>query len=165
MSVLKILQYPDPALKEVCAEVNGIDSKAASFIRDLIDTMRASPGVGLAAPQLGVLLRVITIDVTPKQTGHGLITIINPVIVSSKGGRSAREGCLSIPEYTANIRRAEEIAVKGLFYPEEKEAVIESTGLEAVALQHEIDHLDGILFIDRIVNMKRDLFKRRIKEL
>ncbi len=164
MPQLDILIYPDPALKKTSLKVKLIDEEILNFIRDLVHTMKNSPGVGLAAPQVGKLLRIITVDVTPKHRGHGLIILINPEIVSSRGDKTAREGCLSIPEYTANITRAEEVTVKGL-NEDGKESVLDSTGLESAALQHEIDHLDGILFIDRITKMKRDLFKRKIKNL
>lgn len=164
MPVLEILKYPDPVLKEVSKKVNPIDDEISSFINDLVDTMKASPGVGLAAPQVGRLLRIITIDVTPRNPGHGLIVLINPEVVSISGSKIVREGCLSVPEYTANIKRAEEITVKGL-NRDGAEVVIYSTGFEAVALQHELDHLDGVLFMDRIVSMKRDLFKRKIKDI
>lgn len=164
MPPLEILKYPDPVLKETSLEVNHIDSSIRDFIKDLVLMMKESPGVGLAAPQVGKLLRIITVDVTPKHPGHGLLILINPEIISSKGGKIGREGCLSIPEYTANIMRAEEVTIKGLD-GDGSEVHITSTGFEAVALQHEVDHLDGILFIDRITNMKRDLFKRNIKQL
>lgn len=160
MPVRKILLYPDPLLKEVSREVSEIDPYVDSFIEDLVESMRSSPGVGLAAPQVGELLRIIAVDVTPKHPGHGLLVLINPVIVSSSGNKTGREGCLSIPQYTANITRAGEVAVKAIDRGG-KEIIVESKGLEAVALQHEIDHLDGVLFIDRIANMKRDLFKRK----
>ncbi len=163
MPVLDILKYPDPALKSISEKITEIDPPLLSFIKDIVDTMRASAGVGLAAPQLGRLQRVIAIDVTPKNPGAGLIVLINPQIISAAGSKAAREGCLSIPEYTANIKRAADVTVKGIT-PDGREAEIASTGLEAVALQHEIDHLDGILFIDRIANMKRDLFKRKLRE-
>ena len=162
MPVLKILRYPDPVLKEVSRPVLRLDVEARSIIRDLVDTMRGSPGVGLAAPQLGHPRRIIAVDVTPKHPGAGLIVLVNPVITSQRGVKTAREGCLSVPEYTANVKRATEITVKGLG-PDGEELVIISADFEAVALQHEIDHLDGILFIDRISNMKRDLFRRKVK--
>lgn len=162
MSVLEILKYPDPILKEVSAPVPRIDEDVSSFIRDLVETMQASPGVGLAAPQLGVLRRIITVDVTPKHPGAGLIVLVNPEITSMAGHSVGREGCLSVPEYTANIRRASEITVRGMA-PGGGEIQVQSSGFEAIALQHEIDHLDGILFIDRITNMKRDLFKRKVR--
>ena len=117
------------------------------------------PGV-TAAVQIGVLKRVIAVDVTPRNPGHGLIILLTPVRVESRGRRKAREGCLSVPEYTANIKRAKEIALKGLD-PEGNEVELASKGFEAVAFQHEIDHLDGILFIDRISSMKRDLVRRK----
>lgn len=162
MPALNILKYPDPLLKERCEGVTDIDGRITSFIRDLVDTMRASPGVGLAAPQIGALLRIIAVDVTPKHPGIGLVTLINPIIITSNGGKTAREGCLSIPDYTADITRAATVTVRGID-PEGKEVEFRSTGFEAVVFQHEIDHLDGILFMDRISNMKRDLFKRKIK--
>lgn len=164
MPALEILKYPDPVLKETSLEVKQIDSSIRDFINDLVLTMKASPGVGLAAPQVGRLFRIITVDVTPKHPGHGLVVLINPKMISSKGGKIEREGCLSVPEYTANVMRAEEVTIKGLNV-DGSESFITSTGFEAVALQHEVDHLDGILFIDRITNMKRDLFKRNIKNL
>lgn len=137
-----------------------MDGDTAGFIEALVQTMRSSPGVGLAAPQVGRLLRIIAVDVTPKNPGHGLVVLVNPLIASARGSRTVREGCLSIPEYTANITRAAEVTVKGLD-PRGNEIVLESAGLEAIAFQHEIDHLDGILFLDRISNMKRDLFRRK----
>lgn len=161
MPVLNILKYPDPILKSISEKIQVIDAALISFVNDLVETMKASPGVGLAAPQVGRPLRIIAVDVTPKHPGAGLIVLLNPEIVSASGGKVAREGCLSVPEYTANIKRAADVAVKGLNL-DGKEVEISSAGLEAVALQHEIDHLDGILFIDRIANMKRDLFKRKI---
>ncbi len=164
MAILEIIKYPDERLKTKSATVETVDAATLSFIGDLVDTMRASPGVGLAAPQIGRLIRVIAVDVTPKNPGHGLIALINPEITGSHGSRTGREGCLSVPEYTANITRATNITVRGLG-KDGRETVIESEGFEAVALQHEIDHLDGILFIDRIASMKRDLFKRKIKDM
>lgn len=162
MAILEIIKYPDERLKTKSAAVKTIDAPTLSFIGDLVETMRGSPGVGLAAVQVGRLIRVIAVDVTPRNPGHGLIVLINPEITVYSGARTGREGCLSVPEYTANITRAAGITVKGLG-TDGKETVIEAGGFEAVALQHEIDHLDGILFIDRIASMKRDLFKRKIK--
>jgi len=164
MPILEIIKYPDERLKTRSGEVETIDGETLSFIEDLVATMRASPGVGLAAPQVGRLIRVVTVDVTPKNPGRGLIVLINPVITASFGVKTGREGCLSVPEYTANITRARKVAVKGLGVDGVAHE-FESEGFEAVALQHEIDHLDGILFIDRITSMKRDLFKRKIKDI
>ncbi|MBI5902932.1 MAG: peptide deformylase [Deltaproteobacteria bacterium] len=164
MATLNILKYPNPLLKEVCEDVTEIDGRITAFIRDLVDTMRASPGVGLAAPQIGALLRIIAVDVTPRHPGMGLAVLINPCILAYGGSRTVREGCLSVPDYTANITRAATVTVKGVD-PEGTEVELCSTGFEAVVFQHEIDHLDGVLFLDRIANVKRDLFRRKIKEL
>ncbi len=161
MAVRKILQYPDPVLKEKSAYVENFTEADGADISDLVETMRASPGVGLAAVQVGILKRIIAVDVTPKNPGYGLIVLVNPEITRSTGTKTVREGCLSIPEYTADIIRAEEVTVEGLNKSGER-LVIESAGFEAIALQHEIDHLDGILFIDRIQSIK-SLFKRKIK--
>ncbi len=155
----KILLYPDALLKKVCAPVREIDDTVKRIITDLTDTMLASPGVGLAAPQIGILKRIIVIDVTPRNPGRGLVVLINPVIEEKKGLKTVREGCLSIPQYTANIKRAKEVTVSGLG-PDGKPLAIKSSGFEAVVLQHEIDHLDGILFIDRIDSIKR-LIRRK----
>jgi peptide deformylase len=160
MAILDIIIYPDPVLKEVSTEVTEFTPDVRGFIEDLVETMAASPGVGLAAVQVGTLKRIVAVDVTPRNPGHGLIVLVNPVLVSSSGQKTVREGCLSVPQFTADIKRATEVTIAGLDAggnPVE----ITSTGFEAIALQHELDHLDGILFIDRIANMKRDLFKRK----
>jgi peptide deformylase len=165
MPVRPILIYPDPHLKSVCAPVESFDDSARSLINDLIDTMDAGPPrtVGIAAPQIGALLRVVVVDVSrnPKYTSqNGLLTLINPRISEHSGEQYFREGCLSIPEYTANIRRWDKIRVEargmdGSCYS------IEASGFESVVLQHELDHLDGILFLDRVANVKTDLFQRK----
>ncbi len=164
MPLLEIRIYPDPVLKQPSSPVEVIDASIAGFIEELVATLRSTPGVGLAAPQAGVPLRIIAVDVTPREPGSGLVVLINPVIISATGDKKAREGCLSVPEYTANIQRAEEVVVRGIA-PDGIEREIAAKGLEAIAFQHEIDHLDGILFLDRITNMKRDLFRRKIKSL
>lgn len=157
---LEILIYPDKRLKQVSEEVSEITGDIITLTNDLIHTMNESPHtVGLAAPQVGVLKRIIVVDIRPKEPNSGIIVLINPVIVASSQNKIVREGCLSIPQYTANIKRAKKITVKGLNI-EGKVIEIETTGFEAVALQHETDHLNGILFLDRIRSAKRDLFKR-----
>ena len=161
MSVIKILQYPNPLLREKSHPLESVREEKI-LIRDLIDTMRSSKGAGLAAVQIGVLKRIIAVDVTPKSPGHGLIVLANTVIIRFEGEKTVREGCLSIPEYLADIKRKGSVSVRGL--DREGESVtVESSGFEAIALQHEIDHLDGVLFIDRIESV-RSLFKRRVKE-
>ncbi|MFQ5353593.1 MAG: peptide deformylase [Thermodesulfobacteriota bacterium] len=159
MSLLKILLYPHPLLQEVSAEVDPSEAGIKDLVEDLVQTMRDHGGVGIAAPQTGVLKRIIIVDVGPEKNGHGLLRLLNPRIVFSSGKRKGREGCLSVPEYRANITRARKVRVEALT-PQGEPFSLEAKGFEAVALQHEIDHLDGILFIDRVTDMRRDLFRR-----
>jgi peptide deformylase len=166
MAVREILIYPDHRLKEVCASVDDLNT-VKSVVEDLIDTMNAGPPrtTGIAAPQIGSMVRIVIVDSSrsPKHPeGHGLMVLVNPVIVEHSGSQVFREGCLSIPDYTANIRRAESIVVKALdqnLTPIE----ISADGFEAVVVQHEMDHLDGMLFLDRITDIKADLFRRKNK--
>ena len=131
---------------------------------DLVDTMHAHPGcVGLAAPQIGEPVRMVAVDVSghPRaDSDHGLLVLVDPAVVAADGAEVAREGCLSIPDLTANVRRATEIAVTGLD-PHGEPVRIESRGFEARCLLHEIDHLDGVLFLDRVDSLKRDVFRRK----
>jgi len=159
MPPLKIILYPDPLLQKVSTEVDPLAEGISSIIENLVDTMRSHGGVGIAAPQVGILKRIIIVDVTPGNTGHGLLKLLNPKIIFRSGKRKGREGCLSIPEYRANITRARKIRVEA-FTLNGKSLTLDAKGFEAVALQHEIDHLDGLLFIDRVTDMKRDLFRR-----
>ena len=166
MAVRPIIQYPDPILKQLCTPVERIDAAADNLIQDLIDTMvEAGHSVGVAAPQIGTSLRVVVVDVSnsklgKKENNHGLLTMVNPEIISSNGQRTMREGCMSVPDYTGNVDRAEEIVVQFL-NREGDEQVVRAGGFEAVAIQHEIDHLDGLLFLDRISSLKTDLFRRK----
>jgi len=164
MAVLPVLLYPDRRLKTVCPAVEDFDS-IASVVQDLIDTMDAGPPrtVGIAAPQIGAMVRVAIVhsDRNPKYPGgNGFLTLINPVIVEQEGEQVFREGCLSLPDYTANIRRSAKITVS-YYDPSGEPQSVMSEGFESVVLQHEIDHLDGLLFLDRVVDVKTDLFRRR----
>ncbi len=159
MPSLKIILYPNPLLQKVSSEVNPSKEDITGLVEDLVATMRSHGGVGIAAPQVGVLKRIIIVDVSPANPGHGLLRLVNPKIIYRSGKRKGREGCLSIPEYKANITRARKVHVEA-FTPEGESLTLEARGFEAVALQHEIDHLDGLLFIDRVTDMKRDLFRR-----
>ncbi|MFL5956564.1 MAG: peptide deformylase [Solirubrobacterales bacterium] len=158
MAVREVLRYPHPALKQVAAEAT--PDAAQRVGADLVDTMRSFPRcVGIAAPQLGELVRVVAVDVTdhPKATSsHGLLVLANPRVVLASGAEVAREGCLSIPDLTANVRRATEIVVEA-----DGGRVIRSEGFEARCLLHEIDHLDGLLFLDRVDSLKTDVFRRK----
>ena len=159
-----ILTYPEPVLKQVAAEVPNIDGALVGTIDDMVETMYAAPGVGLAAPQIGLSQRVIVLDVDTENKGKHLLKLINPVIAEQEGEILWEEGCLSVVDYVAEVRRAARVLVRG-YTPEGKEVAIEGTDLLAVALQHEIDHLDGKLFLDRLSRLKRDLYRRRLKKL
>ncbi len=166
MAVLPIRVFPDPVLKERAAPVEGVTAEVSAFIDDLLETMRDSPGgVGIAAPQVGVLSRIIVVDVSAHRRGsqeenHGLLVLVNPEILAMGGKQVVREGCMSIPDYTANVQRAQWVLVDALDRDGNRR-IIESTGFEAVAIQHEADHLDGILFLDRVMSVKKDLFRRK----
>jgi peptide deformylase len=158
LAVREVLHYPHPALKSVCSETAGEEARRVAD--DLVDTMRSfGHCVGLAAPQLGELVRIVAVDVSahPKATSsHGLLVLVNPVVVHEQGAEVAREGCLSIPHLTANVRRATRVtiaAADGLR--------VESEGFEARCILHEIDHLDGILFLDRVDSLATDVFRRK----
>ncbi len=163
MALRKILTYPAPALKHLATPLRNIDAHVDQLVTDLIETMYAAPGVGLAATQVGVAERVIVLDVDHENPGKHLIKLINPVIVQAEGSVVWEEGCLSVVDFTAEVARAEHVLVKA-WTVDEKEIEIDGTGLLAVALQHEIDHLDGKLFIDRISRLKRDVYRRRVKK-
>jgi peptide deformylase len=161
----KILIYPHPLLKKLCRPVAALDQEISLLIGDLLDTMRSGPGsVGVAAPQIGVLLRVCVVDVSAsrqgKENNHGLLAMVNPEIVRREGSAVMREGCMSVPDYTGDVERATEITVRFL---DEKglPRQIDASGFEAVAIQHEMDHLDGVLFLDRITSLKTGLFRRK----
>ncbi len=165
MAVREILLYPDPLLKTVCDPVAQIDAEVDALAQDLIDTMvAAGHSVGVAAPQIGTARRAVVVDVSKSKLGrdnnHGLLVMINPEILESEGRETVREGCMSVPDYTGNVTRAENIVVQFLDR-DGKERVIRAGGFEAVAIQHEIDHLDGKLFLDRVSNLKTDVFRRK----
>lgn len=165
MAICEILIYPDKRLKTVCTPVANLDAGVDTLIQDLVDTMLASGhSVGVAAPQIGDLRRVAVIDVSRSKLGrdnhHGLLTMVNPEIISRSGQKVMREGCMSVPDYTGNVTRAEEIVVEFLDR-DGSERVIRASGFEAVAIQHELDHLDGLLFLDRVSSLKTDVFRRK----
>ncbi|MDD2499690.1 MAG: peptide deformylase [Geobacter sp.] len=158
-----ILTFPDPLLKQKSAPVTIITDEIIQLAKDMAETMYDAPGVGLAAPQIGVLQRVIVIDVAAKNEAPQLITVINPVIIQGEGETYEEEGCLSVPDFSANVKRSERVVVKGLSL-EGQERIWHAEDLLAVAFQHEIDHLDGILFVDRLSPLKRDLFVKKSKK-
>jgi peptide deformylase len=162
--IRRILTFPEPVLKVVATDVPNIDGALVETVDDMVETMYAAPGVGLAAPQIGLSQRVIVLDVDHENKGKHLLKLINPVIAESEGEIIWEEGCLSVRDYTAEVRRAARVLVRA-WTPDGKEIELEGQELLAVALQHEIDHLDGKLFLDRISRLKRDVYKRRMKKL
>lgn len=153
---------PERILKQRAEEVGPAGD--AQLAADLVETMSASPAcVGLAAPQIAVARRAFALDVTghPKTTTcHGLVVLFDPVIVEAHGREVGREGCMSVPDLTANVARAASIVVRGIT-PEGDERVIATDGFEARAFQHEIDHLDGMLILDRVASLATDVFRRQ----
>jgi len=158
-----ILTFPDPLLKQKAAPVTLISDEIRQLARDMAETMYDAPGVGLAAPQVGALQRLIVIDVAAKDEAPQLITAINPVIIQGEGEVYEEEGCLSVPDFSANVRRYETVVVKGLSL-DGQERVWQADGLLAIAFQHEIDHLEGTLFVDRLSPLKRELFIKKSKK-
>ena len=164
MPIQKILTLPDPFLKKKASQVTDIDNNIVNLIASMIETMRQHPHcVGLAASQIGLDLRIVVVDASlsvKANPNHGQLTLINPVIVKSSGKQVFREGCLSVPEFTGNVSRASQVTVayKDI---EGKNLTLTTEGFESVVLQHEIDHLDGILFLDRVSSLKTDVFRRK----
>ena len=164
MAVVEIRVYPDPILQVKAAVVENIDERIARLANDMAETMYAAPGVGLAAPQVGVSERLIVVDVKNSQGGKDLITLVNPQIMELGDRIMEEEGCLSVPGIREQVARAGWVVVRG-YDLKEHEQRIEAEGLLAVAFQHEIDHLDGILFIDRISRLKRGIIQRKMRKL
>ena len=167
MAIRTIRVYPDAILKQVAEPVAEIDESVIGVVKDLVDTMLdAGHSVGVAAPQIGVLQRIVVVDVSRsklgKENNHGLLEMINPEVIERSGSKMMREGCMSVPDYTGNVTRAEQIIVE-FTNPGGQLRVIEASGFEAVAIQHEIDHLDGLLFLDRVSSLKTDLYRRKSK--
>jgi peptide deformylase len=159
-----ILKYGDQTLHDAAARVDAISSDVSSVISDMIDTMYAAPGIGLAAPQIGIPMRIFVVDISLGRDPDGLIVMVNPEFVLREGMQLEEEGCLSVPGFNATVVRPERAIVKGLDR-NGAEQQREGTGLLARAFQHEMDHLDGTLFVDRLRGIKRDLIVRRIKKL
>jgi peptide deformylase len=162
MAIRDVVCLPERVLKQRAQELNG--AVAVDLVADLIDTMRASPAcVGLAAPQIGVPSRAIVVDVTghhKTRACHGLVVLLDPLIIASEGKVVGREGCMSVPDFTANVGRAASIVVQGVS-PDGHEVVIATEGFEARAFQHEIDHLNGVLILDRVESLATDVFRRK----
>jgi peptide deformylase len=164
MAILDVLTIPDPRLKQESQPVEQFDSSLRDFVNDLEETMRISPGgVGIAAPQVARFDCIVIVDVSckPKIKSHGRLVLINPEIIEWQGMEKGREGCMSVPDYTGNVIRAKTIKLKAY---DEFGALqqYDCEGYEARAIQHEVDHLEGILFLDRLVSRRTDLFQRKV---
>lgn len=167
MALLNILKYPDPFLKKKVAPVKNFTG-IKTLIDDMVETMYNAKGIGLAATQVGVDKRVVVLDVPDKDEekrvkGKNLIALINPEIIEATGTTKYEEGCLSVPGFTADVERASNLKVMA-FDTNGKPFEFEADGLFAIAIQHEIDHLDGFLFIDRLSRLKREIIKKKIKK-
>ena len=165
MAELPIITAPDPRLKVTCEPVEAVDDSIARLMRDMLDTMYLAPGIGLAAPQVGVTKRVLVVDVAPKDAPREPICIANPEILwRSEELSTYEEGCLSLPEQYAEVERPSRISVR---YIDETNTVQEreAEGLLATCIQHEMDHLDGIIFVDHISALKRRMILRKLSKL
>ena len=162
--VREILIWPDPRLKEKAAPVAAVDDSIRKLVDDMFETMYAAEGVGLAAPQIGVLQRVIVIDTSGIDEGVRPIALINPEIVETEGTTQYREGCLSVPGEAEEVTRAAQVRVRFLDVDGNQQE-IDTTGLLAIAVQHECDHLNGVLFVDYLSTLKRELIRKRMKRV
>jgi peptide deformylase len=163
MPVRPIVKWGESVLHAKAAAVPNIDGEIARLVEDMVDTMYAAPGIGLAAPQIGVSLRVIVVDLSVGEDPAQLIRLVNPEILGQEGEQRHEEGCLSIPGFGGSPVRPARVTVKGLDLAG-KQQVYDGTGLLARAFCHEIDHIDGLLFVDRLSPLKRDLMKRKLRK-
>jgi peptide deformylase len=163
MAVRPIVKYGHPMLHEPSEPVREIDGTIRKLLDDMVETMYAAPGIGLAAPQIAVPLRVIVVDLSVGEEPGQLIKLINPEFVLRQGEQRHDEGCLSVPGFGGSPVRPERVVVKGLD-PDGQERMYEGTELLARAFCHEIDHIDGLLFVDRLTPLKRDLMKRKLRK-
>jgi peptide deformylase len=163
MAVMEILKYPHPTLKKRSETVRLIDGNVKKLIHDMRETMHAAGGIGLAACQVGVPRRVIVLDVSPMDPQHSFFALINPEIISEEGEIDHEEGCLSVPDCLEKVKRKEKVCVRGLS-PEGMEMEIKGDGILAIALQHEIDHINGVLILDRVSRLKREIYRDKLKK-
>jgi len=164
MSILKIYLYPEQVLRQETKKVTAFDAELATLVADMGETMYDAPGIGLAAPQIGKSLKLIVVDTTKDSEGEKeFMAMVNPEIINHEGAQVDEEGCLSVPELTANVDRYKKITVA---YQDVEGKAQELTTEDrfAVVLQHEIDHLHGILFLDHLSTLKRSLYKKKVKK-
>jgi len=164
MSILKIYEYPDPVLRKKTVKVTAFDEELTKLVEDMADTMYDAPGIGLAAPQIGRSVKLIVVDTTVQIDGEKeYMSIVNPEIIAHEGIQLDEEGCLSVPELTANVKRYKRITVSYQNL-EGHTQEFSTEGRFSVVLQHEIDHLNGILFLDHLSSLKRGLYKKKVKK-
>ena len=163
MAVLEILKYPHPLLKKRCKEVERVDAEVRKLIQNMTETMYAVNGIGLAACQVGVPRRIIVLDVSPLDSEQSLFAMINPEVILEEGEIDYEEGCLSVPDCLEKIKRREKIRIRGTS-PEGKEMEVEGEGIVAIALQHEIDHINGVLILDRVSRLKREIYRNKLRK-
>jgi peptide deformylase len=163
MAVLEILKYPHPLLKRRSQEIEKIDESIRNLIQDMIETMYDANGVGLAACQVGVNKRIIVLDVSPMDPEQDLFALINPEIVAEEEEIDHEEGCLSVPDCQETIKRKQKVRIRGMS-PEGKEIELEAQGILAIALQHEVDHLNGVLILDRMSGLKREIYRNKLRK-
>jgi peptide deformylase len=164
MALRPITKWGTSVLHEPSRPVPEIDDEIRALVVDMVDTMYAAPGIGLAAPQIGVPLRVIVIDLSVGEDKKQLIKLVNPEFVSKEGEQKVEEGCLSIPGFAGSPTRPTKVVVRGIDPDTGKEREYTGTDLLARAFCHEIDHIDGLLFVDRLSPLKRDLMKRKLRK-
>lgn len=161
MAILPILHFPDPLLRTRSQPVAAVDDTIRALIKDMFETMYQAPGIGLAAPQVAVFRRVIVVDISEEKNAP--LALINPEIIATRGVEEMEEGCLSVPGIYENVQRADWIKVKALDR-DGNPFELEASGLEAVCIQHEIDHLDGKLFVDYLSEMKRQRIRKKLEK-
>ncbi len=164
MAILTIFKYPHPILREKAAPISEFDEELAALAADMADTMYAAPGVGLAANQVGIARQLLVYDPEPDQEKRQYQVLVNPRIVRAEGEELGEEGCLSVREFCADVRRAWKIVVEAQDL-QGRSLTFEAEDFPARVLQHEIDHLNGILFIDRVGPLKRALYKKKLKKM
>lgn len=161
MAILDILHFPDPRLRQACAPVEAVDDEVRQLLDDMLETMYSAPGIGLAAIQVNVHKRLIVIDISEERNDP--LFLINPEILDSEGDEEMQEGCLSVPGFYENVRRAEWVRVRSLDR-DGQPVEFDADGLLAVCIQHEIDHLDGKLFVDYLSPLKRQRIRRKLQK-
>lgn len=164
MSILEIVVYPDPILRKKCQAVQSFDDSLKKIAADMTETVHAAPGVGLAAPQVGLDMRLAVVDLSAGEDPNALYYLVNPEVSTPRGQESEVEGCLSIPNYRDRVKRPETITLKA-FDLEGKPFTLEADGWLARAIQHEVDHLNGVLFVDYLRGFRKDRARRFLKKL